>query len=181
MNNFKVLPAIFLFFISVESFCQLPLFDKQMQISFDEKQGQFVALDTKLVNEKGDTVLLKDVLDKPAILNLVYYECAGTCSPLMFGVSHFIDEMDLVAGKDYEVITISFDPTEKIDLGIKKKEAYISTMKNKDAAKDWHFFVSELMLQYPRRKPKIQQYGSHTKQFRARSSRQTHKYMCLNI
>jgi cytochrome oxidase Cu insertion factor (SCO1/SenC/PrrC family) len=86
MNNFKVLPAIFLFFISVESLCQLPLFDKQMQVSFDEKQGQFVALDTKLVNEKGDTVLLKDVLDKPAILNLVYYECAGTCSPLMFGV-----------------------------------------------------------------------------------------------
>ena len=143
MNNFKLLPAILLIFISIESYCQAPLFEKQMQISFDEKQGQIVALDTKLVNEKGDTVLLMDVLDKPAILNLVYYECAGTCSPLMFGVSHFIDDLDLVAGKDYEVITISFDPTEKIDLGIKKKEAYISTMKHKDAARDWHFFVSD--------------------------------------
>jgi protein SCO1/2 len=114
-----------------------------MQVSFDEKQGQFAALDTKLVNENGDTVLLKDVLNKPAILNFVYYECAGTCSPLMFGVSKFIDEIDLKLGKDYEVITISFDPSEKIDLGIKKKAAYISTMKNKEAAKDWHFFVSD--------------------------------------
>jgi protein SCO1/2 len=114
-----------------------------MQVSFDEKQGQFAALDTKLVNENGDTVLLKDVLNKPAILNFVYYECAGTCSPLMFGVSKFIDEVDLKLGKDYEVITISFDPSEKIDLGIKKKAAYISTMKNKEAAKDWHFFVSD--------------------------------------
>jgi protein SCO1/2 len=63
----------------------------------------------------------------------------------MFGVSKFIDELDLVPGKDYEVITISFDPSEKIDLGIKKKAAYISTMKNKDAAKNWHFFVADSM------------------------------------
>lgn len=143
MINFKVLSVISLFFISLESYCQMPLFEQQMQISFDEKQGQTVALDTKLVNEKGDTVLLRDVLDKPAILNLVYYECAGTCSPLMYGVSHFIDAIDLKPGKDYEVITISFDPTENIDLGIKKKAAYISTMTNKDAAANWHFFVAD--------------------------------------
>jgi protein SCO1/2 len=143
MNYFKLFLLLFTCLISIESFSQTPLFDKQMQISFDEKQGQFAALDTKLVNENGDTVLLKDVLDKPAILNLVYYECAGTCSPLMFGVSKFIDEVDLKPGKDYEVITISFDPSEKIDLGIKKKAAYVSMMKNKEAAKDWHFFVSD--------------------------------------
>src|SRR5674476_1410523 len=143
MNYFKLLLALFICLISIESFSQTALFDKQMQISFDEKQGQFAALDTKLVNENGDTVLLKDVLDKPAILNLVYYECAGTCSPLMFGVSKFIDEVDLKPGKDYEVITISFDTSEKIDLGIKKKAAYVSMMKNKESAKDWHFFVSD--------------------------------------
>jgi protein SCO1/2 len=61
----------------------------------------------------------------------------------MFGVSKFIDEVDLRPGKDYEVITISFDPSERIDLGIKKKAAYVSMMKNKEAAKDWHFFVSD--------------------------------------
>jgi protein SCO1/2 len=143
MCYIKLFPAFLFFLISTESFCQSPLFDKQMQVSFIEKQGQYAALDTKLVNESGDTVLLKDVLDKPAILNLVYYECAGTCSPLMFGVSKFIDEVDLKPGKDYEVLTISFDPTEKIDLGIKKKAAYVSMMKNKEGAKGWHFFVSD--------------------------------------
>jgi protein SCO1 len=145
MNYLKLFPVLFICLTSINSFCQTPLFDKQMQVSFEEKQGQFAALDTKLVNENGDTVLLKDVLDKPAILNLVYYECAGTCSPLMFGVSKFIDELDLKPGKDYEVLTISFDPSENIDLGIKKKAAYISTMRNKEAAKDWHFFVADSM------------------------------------
>jgi protein SCO1 len=143
MSKLKLFLALIISFISIGSYSQTPLFDTQMQVSFDEKQGQFVALDTKLVNEKGDTVLLKDVINKPTILNLVYYECPGTCSPLMFGVSKFIDEVDLKPGKDYELITISFDPSEKINLGIEKKAAYVSTMKNKEAAKYWRFFVSD--------------------------------------
>jgi protein SCO1/2 len=114
-----------------------------MQVGFDEKQGQYVDLSVKLVNESGDTVLLKDVIDKPAILNLVYYQCAGTCSPLMWGVSKFIDGVDLELGKDYKVITVSFDPSERIKLGINKKESYISTMKKKEEAKNWQFFVSD--------------------------------------
>ena len=129
--------------ISIESYSQTALFEKQMQISFEEKQGQFAALDTKLVNENGDTVLLKDVINKPTILNLVYYECPGTCSPLMWGVAKFIDDVDLKLGTDYDVVTISFDPKEKINLGIKKKQAYLSTMKDKEAGKYWRFFVSD--------------------------------------
>jgi protein SCO1/2 len=114
-----------------------------MQIGFDEKQGQYVALDVKLVNEAGDTVLLKDIINKPIILNLVYFECAGTCSPLMWGISKFIDQVDLQLGKDYGVVTISFDPSERIDLGINKKTSYIGTMKKKESAKNWLFFVSD--------------------------------------
>ena len=143
MSQFKLFLALFICLISIKSFAQTSLFDKQMQVSFVEKQGQYAALDTKLVNENGDTVLLKDVINKPTILNLVYFQCPGTCSPLMFGISKFIDDVDLKLGKDYEVITISFDPSEKIDLGIKKKAAYISTMKNKEAAKYWRFFVTD--------------------------------------
>ena len=114
-----------------------------MQIGFEEKQGQYADLSTKLVNESGDTVLLKEVITKPTILNLVYYRCPGTCSPLMWGISKFIDQVDLQLGKDYDVITISFDPTERIDLGIKKKASYLGTMKDKESAKQWRFFVSD--------------------------------------
>lgn len=143
MNQSKLFFALFLCLISINSFSQTALFDKQMQVGFEEKQGQYVDLSVKLVNESGDTVLLKDVITKPAILNLVYFQCAGTCSPLMWGVSKFIDGVDLQLGKDYDVITISFDPTENIRLGINKKESYISTMKKKEEAKNWLFFVSD--------------------------------------
>lgn len=143
MSKFKLFPALSVCLISISSYSQTSLFEQQMQIGFEEKQGQYAALDAQLVNEDGDTVLLKDVINKPTILNLVYFECPGTCSPLMWGVSKFIDEVDLQPGKDYEVVTISFDPSEKIGLGIKKKASYISTMKKKESAKYWRFFVSD--------------------------------------
>jgi protein SCO1/2 len=143
MNQSKSLFTFLLCLISISSFSQTALFDRQMQVGFEEKQGQYIDLNVKLVNEAGDTVLLKDVITKPVILNLVYFQCAGTCSPLMWGVSKFIDGLDLQLGKDYDVITVSFDPSENIKLGIDKKSSYISTMKKKEEAKNWLFFVSD--------------------------------------
>lgn len=143
ISRFKLIVGLFFCLISLETYSQNSLFNQQMQVGFDEKQGQFAALDTRLVNEAGDTVLLKDIINKPTILNLVYFQCPGTCSPLMWGVSKFIDAVDLKLGEDYQVLTISFDPTERIKLGIDKKASYISTMKNKESAKSWQFFVSD--------------------------------------
>jgi protein SCO1/2 len=143
MKKYRLFLALLLLLVPLRSHSQTTLFNQQMQIGFDEKQGQYADLNVKLVNEAGDTVLLKDVLNKPTILNLVYYQCAGTCSPLMWGISKFIDAMDLQLGKDYDVFTISFDPTERINLGINKKESYISTMTKKDEAKNWRFFVAD--------------------------------------
>jgi protein SCO1/2 len=127
----------------IDSIAQATLFEQQMQVGFVEKQGQYADLSTKLVNENGDTVLLKDVINKPTILNLVYYRCPGTCSPLMWGISKFVDQVDLQLGIDYDVITISFDPTERIDLGIRKKASYLNTMKKQEAGENWLFFVSD--------------------------------------
>jgi len=143
MSRLKLLLIIPAWLIGTGLFSQTSLYDQQMQIGFEEKQGQFADLNVKLINEAGDTVLLKDVIDKPTILNLVYFRCPGTCSPLMWGISKFIDEVDLQLGTDYEVITVSFDYTENIDLGIQKKANYISTMKKKDQAEYWQFFVSD--------------------------------------
>ena len=124
MRQFKPVVILLFFISSIPSFSQTTLFDQQMKVGFEEKQGQYVALDTKLVN-------------------LVYYRCPGTCSPLMWGISKFIDQLDLKLGTDYQILTVSFDYTEPIDLGIKKKANYLSTMQNKEAGKYWQFFVSD--------------------------------------
>ena len=143
MSRFKAFLLLSVCLISINSYSQTSLFNQQMQVGFEEKQGQYVDLNVKLVNEAGDTVLLKDVIKKPTLLNLVYFQCAGTCSPLMWGISKSIDNVDLKLGTDYDVITVSFDPSESIQLGINKKASYLSTMKKKEDGKNWLFFVSD--------------------------------------
>lgn len=143
MNRLKLILVLLFCLVSSRLISQPSLFDQQMQIGFQEKQGQYVNPEVRLINEAGDTVLLKDVINKPTILNMVYFRCPGTCSPLMWGISKFIDGVDLDPGTDYQVLTISFDPSESIDLGIKKKESYLSTMQKKESAKGWLFFVSD--------------------------------------
>ena len=65
----------------------------------------------------------------------------------MEGVAGVMDKSDLTPGEDYQVLTISFDPSETIDLGVRKKANYLNLMNNEDkveAAKDgWKFFVSD--------------------------------------
>jgi hypothetical protein len=60
MSQFKALTTLSICLISINSYSQTSLFNQQMQVGFEEKQGQYADLgSTKLVNEAGDTVLLK--------------------------------------------------------------------------------------------------------------------------
>ncbi|MFC2090891.1 SCO family protein, partial [Bacteroidota bacterium] len=92
--------------------CAQDLASQSLEIGVEEKLNNFIPLDAYLFSIDGDTVFLKELYDKPTIINLVYYRCPGICSPLMDGLAEVIDKSDLVLGEDYQVITISFDPRE---------------------------------------------------------------------
>lgn len=117
-----------------------------VEIGVVEHLDEFLPDSISLVNEKGEQVWLADVIDKPTIINFVYYRCPGICSPLMEAVAGVMDKSELVVGKDYQVLTISFDPRETIDLGIRKKESYLGLLsqeKAEEAKNGWLFFVSD--------------------------------------
>ena len=84
-----------------------------MEVGVIEKLNQYIPMDARLIDENGDTVVIGDLIDKPTILNFVYYRCPGICSPLMEGLANVMDQSDLVPGKDYQALTISFDPREE--------------------------------------------------------------------
>jgi len=118
--------------------------DADIEIGVIEKLDQYIPLDAMLVNEEGDTVLIGDLIDKPTILNFVYYRCPGICSPLMDGLADAMDGNDLVLGEDYQALTISFDPREQTFLAVRKKNNYLNLMEKKEQAeKGWLFFTSD--------------------------------------
>lgn len=115
-----------------------------IEIGIVEKLDQYIPLDVSLFDENGDTVLLSSLFDKPTLISFVYFRCPGICSPLMDGIADVIDKSDLVIGKDYQVLTISFDPREDQFLAAKKKNNYLNLMEKKDLAKEgWHFFTGD--------------------------------------
>ena len=118
--------------------------DADIEIGVIEKLDQHIPLDAMLVDEHGDTMAIGDLIDKPTILNFVYYRCPGICSPLMDGLADAMDGNDLVLGEDYQALTISFDPREQTFLAVRKKNNYLNLMEKKEQAeKGWLFFTSD--------------------------------------
>lgn len=137
----KVLIAILISLIYITSPAQS---DADVEIGVVEKLNQTIPMDAMLVDENGDTVIIGDLIDKPTILNFVYYRCPGICSPLMDGLADVMDATDLELGKDYQALTISFDPREQTFLALRKKNNYLNLMEKKEQAqKGWRFFTSD--------------------------------------
>ena len=130
----------------ISSFGQSPIQISPLdpEIGIAEHLDQYIPKDIYLIDENNQKVRLTDLIDKPTVINWVYFRCPGICSPLMEGLAKVMDASDLVPGVDYQVLTISFDPQETIELGIRKKINYLNLVKKKEEIKNgWYFFVAD--------------------------------------
>jgi protein SCO1/2 len=112
-------------------------------VGIDEKLGGQVALDAPLKDENGKTVMLRQLIDKPTILTLNYFRCAGICTPLLNGLQKALDSLDLEPGKQFQVITISFDPTDTPDIAREKRINYLAQMTRPYPPAAWRFLTGE--------------------------------------
>jgi protein SCO1 len=103
-----------------------------VEVGIIEKLGDTIPLDLTFQNEKNDTVSLRQLINKPTILSFVYFDCPGLCSPLLNGVSEVVDNMDMKLGKDYQIITISFNTKDTPEKAIIKKQNFVQKMSKED-------------------------------------------------
>lgn len=108
-----------------------------------EKLDQYVPTDVELYDEAGNLITLKSVLNRPTIFIFVYYRCPGICTPLLNDVAKVVEKMDLVPGKDYRILTISFDHTERPELAADKKDNYLGEIKKAVNPDGWRFFTGD--------------------------------------
>jgi len=114
-----------------------------LSVGVDEKLGQTVALDVTLRDEDGKPLTFKDVLGKPTILTLNYFRCAGICTPLLNGLVDTLNAMRLEPGKDFQVITVSFDPSDKPEVAQRKRTNYLAQMKRPFPPSGWRFLTGD--------------------------------------
>ncbi len=111
---------------------------------FEQLNGQ-VPLELQFTDDTGRTVKLGEYFDgdKPVLLTLVYYTCPGICNALLNGFADTLTRMQWSAGDQFEIVTVSIDPTESYELAEGKKESYLSLYERPTAAEGWHFLVGE--------------------------------------
>jgi protein SCO1/2 len=113
------------------------------EVGIDEKLGQTIALDTVLQDESGKPVTLRTLIDKPTILSLNYFRCAGICTPQLNGIVDVLNLTQAEPGKDFQVITVSFDPRDTPEIAAQKRENYIREIKRPFPQAAWRFLTGE--------------------------------------
>jgi protein SCO1/2 len=113
-------------------------------VGIDQRLGEQVPLELSFRNDAGRTVQLKDLVrDRPAILMLVYYECPMLCTMSLNDLTAALRMVPFTPGKEFDIITVSFDPREQPALAAAKKQSYLHQYKRPEAATGWHFLVGD--------------------------------------
>lgn len=115
-------------------------------VGFDQKLNSQVPLDLPFRDENGRDVKLGDYFsgDKPVILSLVYYECPMMCTQVLNGLVDSLRDVSFEPGRDFEIVTVSFDPSETPELASSKKKTYLEKYDRPGADQGWHFLTGRL-------------------------------------
>jgi len=110
-------------------------------VGIEERLGSYVPLDAPFTNDDGSTVTLGHLIQRPTVLALVYYRCPNACDYLLTGLASVLQDLPATPGKDYQVITMTIDPTETIKDALKGKRIGIESVENDFPPDAWRFLT----------------------------------------
>jgi protein SCO1/2 len=115
-------------------------------IGIDQHLDAQLPLDATFTDDYGKTITLGDIFNadrkRPAILVMVYYECPVLCNMVLNDMLRTMNGItSLTAGQDFDVVTVSIDPSETPELASKKKRAYMKEYGHRGDPAGWHFLT----------------------------------------
>jgi protein SCO1 len=121
---------------------KIPIFD---QVGIDQRLNQQIPLDLTFLDENGQPVQLKKYFgSKPVILALVYFQCPMLCSQVLNGIAGALNgivRFDI--GRDFNVVTVSFDPRDTPEAAADNKKRYLARYRRPGASEGWHFLTGK--------------------------------------
>jgi protein SCO1/2 len=113
-------------------------------VGFDQRLGAQVPLDLPFRDESGARVTLGDYArDKPVVLVPAYYECPMLCTIVLNGVVSALRALPFDVGREFRVVTVSFNPHETSELAAAKQATYLHEYRRPGAEAGWHFLVGD--------------------------------------
>ncbi len=112
------------------------------EVGIDQRLGQQLPLDALFADELGRPVRLGQYFgQRPVILVLAYYNCPMLCTQVFNGLVSSLRVVNFDAGKEFEVVAVSFDPRDRPRDAAAKKKAYVDEYNRPGAAAGWHFLT----------------------------------------
>src|SRR5579862_1390649 len=111
-------------------------------VGIEQHLEEQIPPDLTFRDETGKTVRIGEYFgQKPMILNLVYYQCPMLCSEVLSGLESALRVLKLDVGKDFDVLTVSFDPKETPEMAAAKKAEFLKRYGRSGAEQGWHFLT----------------------------------------
>jgi protein SCO1/2 len=112
------------------------------KVGFDQRLNESIPLDVTFLDEDGRQVKLGEYFGaQPVVLVMAYYRCPMLCTQVLNGLVEGLRESKLTIGKDFRVVTVSFDPSDSPKMAVAKKKTYVRAYADPQAAADWHFLT----------------------------------------
>jgi protein SCO1/2 len=113
-------------------------------VAFEQNLDQPLPLDTSFLDSNGKTVRLRELFHgKPVLLNFVYYRCQELCPLLSDGLVRVLRALTFDAGNEFDVVTVSFDPSETPAAAADAKKEYVQRYGRAGAESGWHFLTGD--------------------------------------
>jgi protein SCO1 len=115
------------------------------QVGIEQRLNQQIPLDLQFNDESGQPVQLKQYFgSKPVILSLVYYQCPMLCSQVLNGLSGALNGVvRFNVGRDFNVVTVSFDPRDTAANAAESKKRYMQRYRRPGSQEGWHFLTGK--------------------------------------
>jgi protein SCO1/2 len=120
---------------------QAPAWQKHAGI--DQNLNHPLPLNDAFVDETGRTVKLGDFFhdQRPVMMALMYYNCKLLCPEVLQGMASALRQSGFHAGKEFDVVVASIDPTDKPSDAAAEKQHFLSMMDAPNAGASVHFLT----------------------------------------
>jgi protein SCO1/2 len=114
------------------------------EVSIAQRLNEPIPPEIIFRDENGQTVHLGDYFGtKPIVLSLVYFDCPALCTEVLNGELRTMKAISLDLGKDFDAITVSFEPKDTPELAKAKRDVYAGQYGRPGARENWHFLTGD--------------------------------------
>jgi len=114
------------------------------EVQFHQRLDNQLDVNAKFTSAEGEEVTLAECMaGKPTVFVLAYYRCPRLCNLVLNGVAKVLQAIDFEAGKDFNVVVVSFDATDTIEIAADKKKSVVHAFNRNGDPAGWNFLIGD--------------------------------------